>query len=81
MDKATREKVQEQIEPIVAAVIKRIGLEDPQGLRVALRDAYPFGERLGYPYKAWLAEITRCIGGMRIKKPDPAQLSLFDNQA
>lgn len=78
MDKATKIKVQEQIEPIVAEVIGRVGLEDPQALRVALRDAYPFGDRLGYPYKAWLAEITRCIGGMRIKKPDPAQLNLFD---
>ncbi len=62
---------------VVAQVVREVGLTDPKALRDALREAYPFGRRLGYPYRAWLAEITQQIGGMRIKKPDPGQLQLF----
>lgn len=62
---------------VVTCVVREVGLTDPRALRKALRDAYPFGDRLGYPYRAWLAEIKEQIGGMRPKKPDPAQLQLF----
>jgi hypothetical protein len=71
-------KWRDQAAPVVAEVVRRIGLKDPKGLRVALRNAYPFGERSGYPYRAWLYEIDAQIGGMRPKKPDPGQASLFD---
>ena len=69
---------QDRIVPVVAEVIERVGLKDPVALRTALRDAYPFEQRTGYPYRAWLAEIDRRVGGMRLKKPDPKQGSLFD---
>lgn len=69
---------QDKIVPVVAEVVQRVGLTDPVALRVALRDAYPFEQRTGYPYRAWLAEIDRKIGGMRPRKPDPTQRCLFD---
>jgi hypothetical protein len=63
--------------PIVAQVVRDSGVKDPKALRKALYDAYPFGERARWPYKAWLAEIKEQIGGMRPKKSDPNQLDLF----
>lgn len=62
----------------VAQVVREVGFTDPKALRKALSDAYPFGERARWPYQAWLAEIREQIGGMRPKKPDPNQMSLFD---
>jgi len=67
----------DQAAPIIAEVVRRVGLADPTLLRSELRKAYPFGARTGWPYKAWLAEVKAQIGGMRIKKPDPRQLQLF----
>lgn len=64
--------------PIVAKIVREVGLQDPVALRKALKAAYPFGERAGWPYKAWLDEIRYQIGGMRPKKPDPNQLRLFE---
>lgn len=78
MAKRALKQWQDKIVPVVAEVVQRVGLKDPVALRVALRKAYPFEQRTGYPYRAWLAEIDRKIGGMRPKKPDPAQSSLFD---
>lgn len=63
--------------PVIVEVILRVGFKDPKALRKALRDAYPFGERAHWPYKAWLAEIRAQIGGMRPKKTDPRQGNLF----
>ena len=63
--------------PVVASVVREIGLSDPKKLRQALTEAYPFAERSGWPYKVWLAEIKERIGGMRPKKPDPRQQQLF----
>lgn len=72
--------------PIVASVIERVGKDDIKALRKALREAYPFGPKSHYPYKAWLAEIRRQTGASlyprRTRKQDPSrvQLSLFDPQ-
>lgn len=68
----------EKAQAVVAAVIHEVGMKDPVALRRALHDAYPFGERKAWPYKAWLAEIQKQIGGMRPKKADPRQMRLFD---
>lgn len=43
-------------------VIVRVLEELPVGVdlktkRTALRQAYPFGERRGWPYKVWLVEV------------------------
>jgi hypothetical protein len=61
--------------PIVADVIARHGRERTPELTKALRDAYPFGERRYWPYKAWLAEIKRQLGNPR--DPDAHSGSLF----
>lgn len=67
--------------PIIAEVISQIGRQDLTVLRKALADAYPWGERERYPYKAWLAEI-HCQLGHTLNKPkaDPAntQLDIFN---
>jgi hypothetical protein len=68
----------DQARPIVATIVREVGLKDPKALRRALKDAYPFGQRAGWPYQVWLEEIREQIGGMRPRKPDPNQLSLFD---
>lgn len=59
--------------PIVAEVIRRIGRSDIPVLRKALAEAYPFGERVNTPYKAWLSEVRRQLGHPLNKpKVDPA---------
>ncbi len=73
-----------------APIITRIVAEFPEGpdRKVALHDAYPFGERKYHPYKIWLDEIARQerrkpkLGtfGPKAKEravPDPRQDGLF----
>lgn len=62
---------------IISEVVRNVGRADPHILRTELRKAYPFGDRTGWPYKAWLAEIKAQIGGMRVRKPNPNQQQLF----
>ncbi len=54
----------ENFAPIIAAVIRDVGTNDPGDLRLrrALRDAYPAGVRKYWPYKVWLDEIKRQTG-------------------
>ena len=52
--------------PIIAEIIARYP-EDCQERRRALRDAYPFGARQYYPYKAWLAEVAHQTGRRKPK--------------
>lgn len=66
----------DEARPVVADVVRRVGLTDRKALRVALRDAYPFGERAYWPYKAWLAEVRAQTGGLRADRK-PRQ-DLFD---
>ncbi|MEQ9131130.1 MAG: hypothetical protein RJQ08_13515 [Salinisphaeraceae bacterium] len=61
--------------PIVAETINRVGRDNPRELRKALRDAYPFGERKYWPYRAWLAEVRAQIGHDRTSTE---QKDLFD---
>jgi len=64
--------------PIIALVIREVGVDDTKALRKALRDAYPFGEREMWPYKVWLDEIHRQLGTK--KKPQRVQVAM-ENQA
>jgi hypothetical protein len=78
-----RETWRERARPIIAEVIERVGREDENALRVALRDAYPFGPRKYYPYKAWLAEVKSQLRGQSagqiVQSPSlPGQLPLFE---
>lgn len=65
--------------PVITQVVFRIGRGDPKALRRALRQAYPFGERRGWPYKAWLAEIHARVGPLqdRSRTKHPSQMDLF----
>ena len=63
--------------PIVAEVVRRVGLADRKALRKALREAYPFGDRERWPYKAWIAEIKAQTGGLRNPRRGARQLELF----
>jgi hypothetical protein len=62
--------------PIIAAVIRQHGRADTKELRIALRDAYPFGERKMWPYKVWLSEIKRQRG--QRERPLPHDSSQMD---
>lgn len=72
----------------IAAVIAVIGTDDTKKLRMALRDAYPFGVYDHHPKKIWLSEIRRQLGLERDKrlragerkavKPDAKQKDLFE---
>ena len=63
--------------PIVAEVVRRVGLADRKALREVLREAYPFGEREHWPYKAWLMEIKAQTGGLRNQRRESSQFNLF----
>jgi len=65
--------------PIIAEIIAEHGPDGP-GLRQALIDAYPFGERSMWPYKAWLAEIKRQREAARPKPPPDMTGTLFDKE-
>lgn len=47
--------------PIIAKVIAE-HQGDAKGMRKALRDAYPFGQRKYHPYKIWIDEVARQLG-------------------
>jgi phenylpyruvate tautomerase PptA (4-oxalocrotonate tautomerase family) len=48
--------------PRIAEVIAKHVGEDENKIRLALRDAYPFGERKYHPYKIWLSEVNIQLG-------------------
>ncbi len=65
--------------PIVAAVLEETKGQTEKEIRKALREAYPFGDRVNWPYKAWLKEVHIQRGTCRRKpgqKPCPYQLPL-----
>jgi len=63
----------ERAAPIIAEVIRRVGRNDPEALRAAIREAYPWGERKRHPYKAWCKEVRHQLGRARAthKKDQP----------
>jgi hypothetical protein len=70
--------------PIVAEVIRNVGRTDMKALRRALTEAYPWGERVNTPYKAWLGEIRRQLGHpLNAPKADSAntQTEMFNQQS
>ena len=48
--------------PIISKVIEENRDKDEKQIRLALRAAYPFGQRKYHPYKIWLDEIARQLG-------------------
>lgn len=60
------------------------GITDPAVIAKAIDDAYPFGARKHWPYKAWLAArkeffIKHGLPGLRLAK-DGKQASLIPEQ-
>ena len=60
--------------PIIAAVLEETAGQDERAIRKALAEAYPFGERRMWPYKAWLSEVKRQRGLRSRKKTDPPEV-------
>jgi hypothetical protein len=76
--------------PIIRRVLSEFAHTDEPTIRLALRHAYPFGERRHHPYKIWCDEVARQRGrkpklGTVVNRkgyptqadPDPRQDSLF----
>ena len=61
---------------IAAAHIANVVQENPDAdereLRKLISDAYPFGERAYYPYKAWLAAVKDFLGKRARRQPSAA---------
>lgn len=67
----------ETAKPIIAEILERTKDSPAKERRIALRDAYPFGERKYWPYKVWLNEIKRQETEMRTRRfIDPNQPNL-----
>lgn len=53
-------------------VIRQVVAENPgldeAALRKKVSEAYPFGERAMFPYKAWLKAVTAVLGPSEKKK-------------
>lgn len=66
---------------VIGEVIDRVGREDLRALRRAIRAAYPFGRRSGWPYKIWCSEVRRQVDGFTGKKSEvlPGQKGLFSH--
>ena len=48
--------------PIITKVIQEHAGESESAVRLALRAAYPFGERKYHPYKIWCDEVQVQLG-------------------
>lgn len=57
----------ERCRPLIARILSELEGADEKQIRKALRDAYPFGERRMYPYRAWLLEIKAQRGALKRK--------------
>jgi hypothetical protein len=62
-----------QAAPIIARVLAAHKGQSEKAVRMALRAAYPFGERKYHPYKIWCDEVNKQIGG-KSKTPQYAPL-------
>lgn len=60
----------------VAQVVGEVGLNCRPALLKALRQAYPFDSKAGWPYKVWLQEVKARTGGFRPRR-DKNQMDLF----
>lgn len=81
-----RRSAQAVIAPILTAHLKAGGKGDAE-LKKKLNAAYPFGQRLYYPYKVWLSEVRKAVRLANNQHPDgsgrplpvhPGQERLFE---
>ncbi len=64
---------------VIAETIQRVGTDDLAALQVALREAYPFGERAYWPYKVWLREQRAALAALA--PPRQLDLPLFSDES
>lgn len=67
---------------IITEVLKSTAGQTEKGIKKALKDAYPFGERSNHPYKIWCDELKRQRSGklerrVRRTEKDTETLNLF----
>lgn len=76
----------DRAKPIIAAVLAKHQGDDLKTIRLALREAYPFGPREYHPYRIWCDEVRVQMGlkrhPLRRKKTllpndDPRQQEMF----
>lgn len=63
-----RDDARRRVEAVVAS--------EPDDLKRALSDAYPYGQRRFHPYKIWREEVARALGKPKkvtARKGTPAQ--------
>ena len=80
----TRASWREIAAPIIARVLAETAGADEKTIRRALRDAYPFGERAMFPYKAWQAEVARQRGIVKmtaLRRRQLAQMEILKIEA
>lgn len=53
---------------VIARVLKETAGKPEKEIRKALKEAYPFGERVRHPYKVWLSEVAYQLGTKERKK-------------
>ena len=74
--------VRDEARPIIASVIMANEGKTEKEIRMALREAFPWGIRKYHPYKIWLDEIRiqlgKCRFGVKIKLTNPNQIKMFD---
>jgi len=65
--------------PRIAEVLKATQGQSEKDIRKALRDAYPWGDRMRHPYKIWCDEIKVQRGFKKNKRFDITknQINLF----
>lgn len=69
----------EKAAPLIAQVLKATSGQDERTIQRALTDAYPFGERKSWPYKAWLNEVRAQRGRQRERPAPEGQQNLFED--
>jgi hypothetical protein len=67
----------ERATPIIEDVLRITAGQDEKAIRVALRDAYPFGPRQYHPYRIWCDEVKRQRG---LKKPADKAIPYVDER-
>ena len=67
----TGSRWRDEAKRVIAVKLAKLHNQTYQAKAKALRDAYPFGARRGWPYKMWLQEQRRALG------PKPGSVSVM----
>lgn len=64
--------------PIIAKVLVETQGQDEKAVRLALREAYPFGQRAMHPYRVWCSEVARQRGIVKMTTLQRRQLAQIE---